>query len=170
MELRIKVEGMRQLAKNFQSIVPDPVKARSMLNRSLSYAVRKTILQDAKRNLRSSRASGALEQAVKVRARSRRQALRKGVTASTQVGILRSDPQAAAIYANHYGRLSVIESGIRHGHLIEFGFHHKRSDRFIPGDPWLGPAAFVNERKTQQLFMASVRRKLELRVRRMKKK
>jgi len=165
-EGKIRVTGMKELARNMEKLIPEPKKQRSMLNRSLSYVARRHILPMAKANLRMSERSGALAEAIDVRARSKNYALARGRTAVVEVGVNRNDPKAAAMYSNYYGNLTVIASGIRHGHLIEFGFHPGGSETFVPGNPWLGPATVVQPSTYANLFAASLKKKLEAHIRR----
>lgn len=168
MEITTKVEGLDQLLKNIGSVLPDPRKQRSWLNQAMSYSAKRTLLSDAKIKAESFDGSGALAESLKPRARSRSQARRRGVTAWVQVGVVRKDVKAAAKYANYYRNTSVVQSGIRHGHLVEFG--HRTKNGYVAARPFLGSSIGMNTARMVRLFSARMKRLLENRMRRMRKK
>ncbi len=165
-EFKSKAVGLKQLMDNMARVLPDPKKQRSMINRSLSYVARREILPQAQQRARAAERSGALAESISVRARSALISRARGRVAMVEVGVNRMDPKAAAIYANHYGRTTVITSGIRHGHLVEFGFQPPGNAPYVAGQPWLGPATIVNSNTYARHFAGSLKKKLEAHIRR----
>ena len=60
-------------------------------------------------------------------------------------GPMRNEPIAIAAYAAHYRRGNLTKEstdgfpGIRHGHLVEWGFKHKNG-KHVPAQPFMRPA------------------------------
>jgi len=87
----------------------------------------------------------------------------KGSVSSLWVGALRSDKKAVSQYASFYGKASVksINSGIRHGHLVELGTKHSAPR------PWLMPALKGSEGRVVNVFKQTLSKRIERQVKKM---
>lgn len=172
MEGTARIEGLEAAMKAMGAAFPkNPEQQRRILNQSISFAARKSIIPRAKQLALKGDGSGALSESIAPRAVSRARALRRGKTASVQVTPVRGNRKAIAMYIAHYRRNSAAQvvSGIRHGHLVEFG-HRTRSGGFVSAKPFLWPAAVAGMSGYRKNFAASIKRKTELAVRRARRK
>ena len=154
----------------------NPEQQRRILNQSISGAARKTIVRAAKSLAHRGDGSGALAESIAPRALSRSTALSRGAVSSIVVTPVRSNKKAIGMYIAHYytsrGRVppaSILTSGIRYGHLVEFG-HATRGGGFVGAHPFLWPAATSQSGAYKQQVAVSLKRKIELAVRRKAKK
>lgn len=168
MEITYKIKGLDDALKAIEAAFPkDPKMARKILNQSMSGAAKKNIIPAAKQMALIGDGSGALSEAIAPRAVSARRAYSEGVAASIHITPVRSNRSAMLRYINFYytakGRVApakMVTSGIRHGHLIEFGTS-KQSAR-----PFLWPAAQSGRAAYAQAFADSVGKKIAAAVRR----
>ena len=172
MEGKVKIKGLKEAMTAMRAAFPDnPEQQRRLLNTTISGAARDTILPMAKSLADQGDGSGALSEALAPRAVSKSRARLRGKTASVQITPVRANRKATALYINHYytrhGRspkTDIVTSGIRHGHLIEFGTV-KQAAR-----PFLWPAARSRKGAYINVFAKVLRKKTEAAVRRKRKK
>lgn len=168
MKMSIKVTGLKDVNAAILAAFPNNIEQRRrILNQGMKAAAKGTILASAKRRALRGGESGALSESMGLRASSKSRALRRGVPASVIVGSIRNSPKALAMYINHYyitrGRsfpVSTLASGIRHGHLIEFGTV-KTGAR-----PFLYPALQSQASAYRNSLAGYLKKKMEAAVRR----
>ena len=150
MKVDVKTEGLAHLVETLQLLSTQG--QRQAMAGALRQAARPMVRQ-AKSAYRSLGGSGALAQSVA--AWQRRKGLLRGETfASIEVGPKRSNRAAVAKYYAFYrkkARTKGLVSGIRHGHLVEFGFTH-RGGASIGGRGILGAAFQANSQSAVQEF------------------
>lgn len=171
MEAKTRVTGLKQAVEAMGKAFPkDPEQQRRLLNASMRSAAKGTILVDAKLRAASSDASGALSQSLGIRAMTRRALMAKRRAGGVYITPIRHDTAAIAKYISFYGRNSgnVVVSGIRHGHLVEFG-HATRGGGHVAAQPFLWPATSQAGAYKNQ-FAFDLRKKTEAAVRRAAKK
>ena len=172
--MNARFEGLEEAMQAVEAAFPkNPEMARKLLNQSMSGAAKGSIIPIAKQLALQGDGSGALSEAIAPRAVSRAQAMRRGRAAIVEVTPVRSNRSAMARYiAFHYtakGRkpkAKMITSGIRHGHLVEFGV----PSRGIPAAPFMFPAAQQGFSQYQNLFSVSLKKKIAAAVRKAAKK
>lgn len=159
---------MRAIAAAFPK---DPRQARKILNQAMSGAAKEAIIPTAKQLARAGDSSGALSDSIAPRAVSLARSLAQGKGAIVHVTPLRGDRAAMAKYISFYytGRgktapAKMITSGIRHGHLVEFGTV-KTGAR-----PFLWPAAEQGRSAYVKAFAKFVEKKIAAAVRRKAKR
>ena len=168
MEISAKVEGLEEALAAMRAAFPaDPKAQRQILNRAMSDSAVATIVRDAKQHALAGDSSGALSESIGVRPKSLRRVKTSRAVAGVEVVPIRSNLKAMRMYIQHYytarGRTPkafMILSGIRHGHLIEFG-----TVRHGPR-PFLWPAAQSQLSPFMQRVAADMQRQIESRVRR----
>jgi hypothetical protein len=168
----VKVEGLEQAMKAMQAAFPqNESRQRGILNASMRAASRDTILADAKRRARVGDGSGALSEALGIRAVSKRKLRMRRAVAGVEIAPIRSSMKAMAMYINYYytqrGRTApakMLSSGIRHGHLVEFGSVNNAAN------PFLWPAARSQNSDYIGRFASDLRKKTEAAVVREAKK
>lgn len=168
MDATVKIEGLEDAMRAMRAAFPkDPEQQRRILNQSISFAARRSIIPIAKQLAQQGDGSGSLAEAIAPRAVSRARALARRMTASVQITPVRSNRKAMAMYLAYYRRNSAkqVVSGIRHGHLVEFG-HRTRDGGFVAARPFLWPAAQRGTPQYRRAFAASIRKKTEAAVRR----
>jgi len=172
-ELNFKITGLDEAVKALQAAFPkDPKQQVKILNSSMRTAARPTILKEAKMLAKAGDGSGALSQAVNIRSQSKRKIRAKGdVAAGIEIVPVRGDKKAIAMYLAYYytnrGKVvpaKTFASGIRHGHLVEFGTRHSAAR------PFLWPAAQHGRGGYIARFAADMRRKIETAVKRAAKR
>ena len=139
MKVDVKVEGLQHLQKLLTEALPAKAQTKVMA-RALKRAAR-PMVDSARAGYRAIGGSGALAQATSAWQR-KRGALRGDTVASVEVGPRRSNRAALAKYYAHYRKRAnsrTLMAGIRHGHLVEWGFQHP-GGAAIPGKGILGAA------------------------------
>lgn len=127
MEMRGEIKGLEAALKNLEEAFPKQAEEqRRLLNRAMAGSARKSMLPLAKSLALVGDGSGALSESLALRATSKGAAMRKGAAASMQITPVRDNKKAIAKYIAFYKKNSnmgtkELLSGIRHGHLIEFG-------------------------------------------------
>lgn len=129
MEGSFKVEGLDKVMENLVNAFPrEPEEQRKVLNSGMRKSSTQTIVREAKARAAALGGSGALAEAIGVRAKSKRRVMTSRAVAGVEITPIRHNAKAIAMYANYYyirqGKpvpTRVILSGIRHGHLVEFG-------------------------------------------------
>lgn len=168
MEASVKIEGLEDAMKAMMAAFPsDPRTQVRILNSAMRTAARPTILPAAKALAMQGDGSGALSEAMGVRSQSAAKRRARGVAGGVEVVPVRSNRKAMMMYIQHYyvarGRTppaGILTSGIRHGHLVEFGSVNNSAR------PFLWPAATSNRGAYQSQFAASMKRVTEAAVRR----
>jgi len=169
-EFGAKLVGLEEALKAMQAAFPGDIKKQQrLLNGAMSGAARKSILPMAKQLAKRGDSSGALSESLNVRAMGRRK--RAGKAAGMEVVPVRSNLKALAKYIQFYytsrGKAppsSILTSGIRHGHLVEFGT--AKTSAF----PFLWPAAQAQASNYKQLFALFLKKRIEAAVRKAAKK
>lgn len=164
----MRVEGLEQAMKAMLAAFPqDERRQRGILNASMREASKSTILTDAKQRAARGDSSGALSEAIGIRATSKRKLKTRRVVAGIEITPVRSNMKAMAMYIQHYytnkGKIApakMFTSGVRHGHLIEFGSVNN------PAHPFLWPAAQSQKGAYINRFAADLTKKTEAAVRR----
>jgi hypothetical protein len=159
---------MKAMAAAFPT---DPKKQKALLGGSMRAAAADSILRQAKVLAMQGDGSGALSEALGIRTQPAKKIRTKRISAGVEVTPIRGNRTAMAMYINHYytsrGRnapAKMITSGIRHGHLVEFGTVHS------PARPFLYPAASSKTSDYVSKFAASLKKKTESAVKRAAKK
>ena len=170
---KVKIEGLKEAVSAMENAFPkDPKTQQRLLNRTISAAARPTIMRAAKLLADQTDGSGALSDSIQPRAISRGKALARRVAASIEITPVRKSPRAIAKYVQFYYKagtsMDVILFGLRHGHLVEFGFHHPNGED-VAARPFLAPA-MSNHQAYVSRFAKILRRKIELEVNRRRKK
>jgi hypothetical protein len=168
----VKIEGLEEAMRAMQAAFPtSETRQRGILNASMRAASNATILADAKQRAKRGDSSGALSEALGIRAASKRTLRSRGAVAGVEIVPVRSNMKAMALYINYYytqrGRVApakMLTSGIRHGHLVEFGSVNNAAN------PYLWPAARSQNSQYIGRFAADLRKKTEAAVTREAKK
>lgn len=172
MQLDSKVKGLDEAIKAMQAAFPnDPKKQRALVNGALRTSARKNILPTAKQRAMAGDGSGALSAALAVRAQSAKKLRSKGTPVGVEVVPVRNNVKAIAMYVQHYytarGRIApagILSSGIRHGHLVEFGSVNNNARPFLWPAAQSGKAAYI------QNVGAELKKSIERAVQRARKK
>lgn len=145
----------------------DERRQRGILNASMRSASKDTILADAKQRALRGDGSGALSESLGIRATSKRKLKMRMAVAGVEIVPVRTNMKAMALYIQHYytaqGRTApakMLTSGIRHGHLVEFGSVNN------PAYPFLWPAAQAGQSAYTNRFAADLTKKTEAAVKR----
>lgn len=169
MEFTGKVEGVENFARALQAAFPESPKIQAqIINGAMGESARRSILPIAKQLAKRGDSSGALSQALKVRAQKAKR--RRGKAGGMQILPFRFDTKAMAMYILYYftrlGKNAPLFGivGIRHGHLVEFGTKN------TPAHPFLWPAAKAGTPRYRAEFAKIFKKRLEARVRREAKK
>lgn len=178
MEITTRVKGLREAADAIAAAFPGDRKTqRKVLNQAMSAAAKQTIVPMAKQLALQGDGSGALSEAIGVRQLNERQLLRRRAAGGIQIVPLRSNRKAMGLYIAHYyvarGQrvpAKMINSGIRHGHLVEWGFKTRRGEKKFTGRPFMGPAAQTMRGAYATRFTRLVRQKIQTNVRRARRK
>ena len=148
MEGKAQIVGLKEAMKSLQAAFPDNVKVQSqIINGAMGGSARKSFLPVAKQLAMRGDGSGALSESLGVRAQ--KASRRKGKAGGMEVVPVRSNRKALAKYINFYytarGKTppaNILTSGIRHGHLVEFGVPRKG----IAANPFLWPATMATSK------------------------
>ena len=171
-DVSVKIKGLEDAMKAMLAAFPsDERRQRGILNASMKTAATNTILTDAKQRAKIGDGSGALSESLGIRATSKRKLKARRVVAGVEVVPVRTNMKAMAMYIQHYytsrGRTApakMLTSGVRHGHLVEFGSVNN------PARPFLYPAAESQRSAYVGRFAADLSEKTEAAVRREAKK
>ena len=177
MEFSGKVEGHKDVMKTMQAAFPaDPKQQQRLLNAAMRKSAQRSILPLAKNLALTGDGSGALSESLGIRAQKQKDLRRKKLAGGVQIVSVRNNMNAIALYMNHYytsrGKTvpaSVAFSGIRHGHLVEWGFIHT-SGKAVSGSPFLWPAARYGASGYKRHFAADLKKKIVAAVKRRAKK
>lgn len=172
MEITGKIQGLESAMKAMRAAFPDnPQKQRQLLNQTMSFAARRSIIPVAKQLALQGDGSGALSEAIQPRAVSLSRARAAGKSATIQITPVRSNKKAMALYVNfHYARVgkavpsNIFVSGISHGHLVEFGTKNTSAR------PFLWPAVVSQRGAYMSLFAKTLKKKVQTAVKLMAKK
>lgn len=168
MEVAVRIEGLDGAMKAMLDAFPaDPKVQRQVLNGAMRRSALQTIVMDAKQRALAGDGSGALSESIGVRAKGLRRLRTSRAVAGVEVAPIRGNLKAMQMYISHYytaqGRTpkpGMLLSGIRHGHLIEFGTFRTAAR------PFLWPAASSQLSPYMQRIAAEMRRDIERRVKR----
>lgn len=160
MLISAKIDGLEDAMKALQAAFPtDPRKQQKILHSSMGSAARKEILPASKQLALVGDASGALSEALAVRALPAKERRKRNTAASMIVTPVRSSTKALARYINHYYTqegltppASLLIRGIMHGHLVEFGSVNNAPKSFL----WA--SAQANRSKFTETFASELRR------------
>ena len=174
MEGKADIVGLKDAMRTLQAVFPDDYKKQSRLvNGAMGGSARKSFLPIAKQLALRGDGSGALSESLAVRAQKANK--RKGKAGGMEVVPVRYSLKAMAKYISHYytsrGKnmpLGGID-GIRHGHLVEFGFVHKKSGQHVPARPYLWPST-VAIPKYRDMFASELKKRIAATVKREAKK
>ena len=196
MEGSAKIHGLKDAMAAMRAAFPaNPEQQRRMLNQAMSGAARKSIIPIAKQLALQGDSSGALSEAIAPRAISRRRALARGMAAGVEITPVRHNRKAVSKYIQYYynrqgiaAPMEVAISGIRHGHLVEFGYKTRGSGKkggflgslfgggggssgtHVGAQPVMGPALQAGRAEYVRKFSTTLKRKVELAVRRRARK
>lgn len=159
MEISVDLKGVDEAIDAMMAAFPkDPAKQRTLVNGAMRVSARKNMLPKAKQLALMGDGSGALSEALAIRSQAKRKIKSKGAAAGVEIVPVRHNRKALAMYINHYytskgknAPASIVSSGIRHGHLVEFGSVNNNAR------PFLWPAAQAG----QASYIASVGKELE---------
>lgn len=172
MQVSVNLDGLNDAIDAMAAAFPaDPRKQRQLVNAAMRTAARKNILPTAKQRAKVGDGSGALSEALAVRTQPRKKTNKKGVAAGVEILPVRSNRKALALYINHYytsqgltAPASLLVSGIRHGHLVEFGSVNNTAS------PFLWPAATAGKNAYIQAVGVELQKATERAVKRARKK
>jgi hypothetical protein len=170
MQATARIRGLDGALKSLQAAFPNnPKQQQRIVNGAMGGSARKSFLPIAKQLAKRGDSSGALSEALAVRAMGRRK--RRGRVGGMEVVPVRNSTKAMALYISHYfterGKNpsgTVLIDGIRHGHLVEFGTAHSAAY------PYLWPAAVSGSTEYRALFANELKKRIEGAVRRAAKK
>lgn len=180
MQGSVDMKGLKDSIKALRAAFPEDQKERRrILNRAIGSSARKHLLPIAKQMAKTSDGSGALSESLGVRAMSRRWnrehgRVRAGDKRMREAGMVivpvRGNRKALAMYIDHYytkrGKnppASILLSGIRHGHLIEFGSLNNEAR------PFLWPATSNTPAYTNQ-FAQDIKKYIKMAVEKARRK
>jgi len=170
----VKIEGLDEAMKALRAAFPKDMEAqRRVLNATMRGAATKTIVKMAKVLAYDGDSSGALSESIGIRNQPKRALKTARKAGGVYIAPIRHNAKAIAKYIQYYynrhgnsAPASVVASGIRHGHLVEFGV----PSRGIPANSFLGAAADSQLSPYEDLFAMSLKQKVENAVRREAKK
>ena len=171
MEASARLTGLSEAMLALSMAFPnDQNKRKQLLNSAIGGAARKTILPVAKQLALSGDGSGALSASLGVRAMNARKRASRRVAGGMELVPIRFKNDAIYDYMHHYytskGRTppaDILASGIRHGHLVEFGSVHNAAK------PFLWPAAQAQAHAYTIQFAKVLEKRIESAVERAKK-
>lgn len=149
----------------------DPKKKQRILHSAMGTAARRTILPMAQQLAKIGDGSGALSSSLGVRVMSKRKRASRRVAGGMELVPVRFKYDAIYDYIEHYytskGKTppaDIIASGIRHGHLVEFGSVHNTAK------PFLWPAGQAQARAYTIQFAKILKKRIAANVKRAAKK
>ena len=177
MDIDVKIRGLKSVLKAMDAAFPkNPKQKQRLLAATMKTAAKPTILAHAKRLAIRGDTSGALSESLGLRSQSRAKIRTRRITAGAEIVPVRDNVRAMALYVAHYytsrGKIApanIAISGIRHGHLVEFGFKHI-SGRAVAARPFLAPAGRSGFSSYKRRFAKDLRKKTEAAVRRARKR
>lgn len=151
MQFDVKLKGVNDAIDAMMAAFPkNPAKQRTLVNTAMRVSAKKHMLPAAKQRALVGDGSGALSESLAIRSQSKRKIRMKGITAGVELVPVRHNRKALAIYINHYytsqgltAPASLLVSGIRHGHLIEFGSVNNNAKPFLFPAAQGGQAGYV---------------------------
>ena len=171
-DVDVTIDGLSAAFEVVHKTVGDARKQTRMIHGAMGHAARKHFLPDAKRGADSADQSGALAESLKVRAMPVRKRRQRGIAAGMELVPVRYDKKAMAKYVHHYYTSRgegvppwVFIDGIRHGHLIEFGFSHRSGKKFS-SRPFLYEAVKANFKAFEAEFSRGLWRRAENAIKR----
>lgn len=152
MQGNVDIKGLDGALKAMQAAFPkDPKKQRGVLNTAMRTAARKNIVPTAKELAKRGDGSGALSESIAVRNQSKKRLAAKGMVAGVEVVPVRFNRKAIALYVQHYyidkgitPPANIVTSGIRHGHLVEFGSVNNTPRPFLLPAGRAGQTGYIN--------------------------
>lgn len=161
----METKGLKELSAILDQF---PEKMRRSHITSALRAGGKEVVSAAKSKAQQARepSSGALAESIGIRARKSR----NGGQHRILIGPLRNDKQAFLQYLSFYGiSLSSknAKSGIRHGHLVEFG--HSYPGGSVPARPFMRPAMDSQKSRVVAVFRDTLRKRINSTIKRLKK-
>ena len=177
MDMAVRIDGLEDVERAIRAAFPDDVqKQRGILNQSMSAAAKKTMLPVAKQMAFNGDSSGALSESLGIRNQRINKVLAKGRAAGVEMVPVRRNTKAIAKYIDYYytrrGKTpttDIVTSGIRHGHLVEFG-HKVKGGGFVGPRPFMWPAAQSQMQSWVGEFQRQIRLKIEANVKRAARK
>ena len=177
MDMTLKMTGLEEAMNTIRNAFPNNLEVqRKVLGQTMSRAAGRTIIPEAKRLALSTDGSGVLSETIKPRMVSKSKALAAGVASRVHITPVRDSRPGIQKYIDHYytsrgkaAPTTIVTSGIRHGHLIEFGFKH-RSGKVFGGRPFLGPALQHEGRQFVRVFANKIEHVIKLNVRRLRRR
>ena len=174
MEVTAKIHGLEDAMKAMRESFPsDRAKQRSILNTAMRKSAVETIVAEVKHRAKINHpgSSGALSESIGVRAKSLRRIKTSRSVAGVEIGSIRYNDKAMAMYVNHYyirkGKAppkGIFLSGIRHAHLVEFGTYRTNPKSFL----WDGAKPQLSPFMAR--LAADMKRTIERRVNRMSRR
>ena len=170
MQANARLTGLSQAMLALAMAFPnDQKRKQQLLHSAMGGAARKTILPVAKQLADVADASGSLSAALKVRVMSKQK--RRGRAGGMELVPVRFNQKAIYDYIDFYytrkGKsppADIVASGIRHGHLVEFGSVHNAAR------PFLWPAAQAQAGAYTLIFADILRKRIAAAVKRAAKK
>jgi len=170
MEANARLTGLNEAVLALAMAFPnDQKKKQQLLHGAMGAASRKTILPLAKQLALAGDGSGALSSALKVRVMNKRK--RGNRAGGMELVPVRFNQKAIHDYIHYYytskgkaAPMDMVSSGIRHGHLVEFGSVHNAAR------PFLWPAARAEASAYTQRFASILKKRIEAAVKRAAKK
>ena len=167
MDGKARIIGLKDAMAAMAAAFPkDQKKRKSLLVGAMRMAASKTILSSAKRRALISDGSGALSESLGIRTQSTGKMRTKPAAAGIEIVPVRGNRKAIMMYINHYyaqrgkaAPANIVTSGIRHGHLVEFGTRHSAAQ------PYLWPAAQSQTKSYIRRFARDLSKKIESAVR-----
>ena len=170
MEPSVKIEGLEEAMKAMREAFPrDHKTQKKIINKGIRKGAAEALLPEIKARAMSYKDSGALAESIGIRPMSTRSIRTARAVGGMEITPIRTNLKAMAMYINHHytskGRNApsgMLLSGIRHGHLVEFGV----PTRGIPARSFLWDP--VPPKVAQYLITAAAefKRDIEARVRR----
>lgn len=172
MQVDVELVGLDDAINAMIAAFPsDPKRQRQLVNSAMRAAAKKDILPTAKERAKVGDGSGALSEALSIRVQPKKKTNAKGIAAGIEILPLRSNRKALAMYINHYytrqgltAPASLLVSGIRHGHLVEFGSVNNSASPYLWPAATSGKSAYVNSvgqelKKSVERAVARARKK-----------
>lgn len=177
MELSIKVHGLKDVTESIAAAFPKDLKQqRSILNSAMRASAKKDVVPIVKRLALQGDESGALSESIAVRTMPLGKSLARGFPATVYITPVRGNLKALGMYIAHYYTSrgekvppKVATSGIRHGHLIEFGWDQVNGVSQPPRS-FLGLGVQLGFSALYRSFRDQMGKKLEAAVRRRARK
>jgi hypothetical protein len=173
----VEVRGLKNAIKAMNSAFPkNPKQKMRLLNSAMGAAAAPTILATAKQLAMQGDGSGALSESLGIRSTGLRKTLKRGKAASVEIVPIRDNKKAMRMYVDYYytkrgkiPHIGILNSGIRHGHLVEWGFRHV-SGVDVPARSFLRAAVQARYKGYKSRFAKNLRKKTEAAVRRARRR